>query len=388
MGAEASSSSMRSRGLIAAIAAVTIAGLNYGFIAPLIAVLMERRGIDRSVIGLNASAQAIAVVIASPMTGLLLRHLGATGLLTGGLMSTACIYVLFAFVDDVTAWFAFRFVLGASGAIVWVASEAWINALAETHNRGRVIGLYSVAAASGAAIGPLILTQVGTVGWVPFMVPASIALLGVLVVRFAGVGAPTLAGEPSRKPWRILLIAPLPLLLCATFSGTSESLRTFLAVYGLDRGVAEEHAFAMLSAMAIGGILFQYPLGWLADHMSRRWLVVLCVGLSVLGFLALPVIIGAGWIGLAIYFFFGGVFFMLYSLGLVLLGERFSGPDLVAASAGFSMMWGVGTIIGPSLTGAVMDLFGTPGLSWITAGLLMIFLPLPLLSRAGSRKGG
>ncbi len=84
MRASAPSSAMRTRGLIAAIAAVTIAGLNYGFIAPLIAVLMERRGIDKSLIGLNASFQAVAVVITSPLTGLLLRRLGATGLLTGG----------------------------------------------------------------------------------------------------------------------------------------------------------------------------------------------------------------------------------------------------------------------------------------------------------------
>ncbi len=386
MGASAPSSAMRMRGLIAAITAVTIAGLNYGFIAPLIAVLMERREIDKSLIGLNASFQAVAVVIASPLTGLLLRRLGATGLLTGGLVSTACVYVLFAVIDDIPAWFVFRFILGASGAIVWVASEAWINALAETHNRGRIIGLYSVASAAGAAMGPLILTVVGTSGWVPFMAPASIAILGMLMIRFVGGGAPALAGEPSRQPWRFLWIAPLPLLLCAAFSATSESLRNFLAVYGLDRGIAEHQAFALLSAMAIGGILFQYPLGWLADHMNRRRLLVLCVAISAIGFLALPYIIGAGWVGLAVYFVFGGAFFMLYSLGLVLLGERFRGPDLVAASAGFSMMWGVGTIVGPSLTGITMDVMGSSGLVWITVGLLITFLPMALLSRSEGQR--
>jgi MFS family permease len=373
---------MRTRGLIAAIAAVTIAGLNYGFISPLIGVLMERRGLDNGLIGLSASVQAIAVVIVSPLTGLLLSRLGTPWLLTGALASTACTYLLFAVVDDVAAWFLFRLILGASGAVVWVSSEAWINALAETHNRGRIIGIYSVAAAAGAAIGPLILMLVGTAGWVPFMIPAAVAILGVLVVQFAGVGAPALAGKPSRNPWRLLWIAPLPLLLGAAFSASSESLRTFLAVYGLDRGVAEEDAFALLSAMAIGGILLQYPLGWLADHMSRRWLLVLCVAISTLGFLALPLVIDAGRIGLAVYFCFGGVFFMLYSLALVLLGERFRGPDLVAASASFTMMWGVGTIIGPSLTGVAMDIMGSSGLIWITAGLLVTFLPMALLSRS------
>lgn len=250
MTAQARSSGIRLRGFIAAITAVTMAGLNYGFIAPLIAVLMERREIDKSVIGLNASMQAIAVVVISPFTGALLRRLGATGLIAGALLTTACTYVLFAIVDDIPLWFVFRFVLGAAGAMIWVASEAWINALAEERNRGRVIGIYSVAAAGGGAIGPLILTLIGTAGWIPFMVPAAIALLGVLVVLCSGAGAPALAGKPSRNAWRILWIAPLPLLLCAAYSGTSESLRTFLAVYGFTRGVAEQDAFALLSAMA------------------------------------------------------------------------------------------------------------------------------------------
>lgn len=120
--------------------------------------------------------------------------------------------------------------------------------------------------------------------------------------------------------------------------------------------------------------------------MNRRWLLVLCVALSTLGFLALPVIIATGWIGLVVCFFFGGVFGMLYSLGLIMLGERFNGPDLLAASAGFSMMWGVGTIVGPTLSGVAMDLIGAPGLIWITAGLLVIFLPMPLLARSAHRK--
>lgn len=381
MTTEALSPGIRLRGFVAAITAVAIAGLNYGFISPLIAVLMEHRGLDRSIIGLSASMQAVAVVIVSPLTGLFLQRLGATRLLAGALVTTACTYLLFVFVDDIPVWFALRFVLGAAGAIVWVASEAWINALAENRSRGRIIGLYSVAAAGGAALGPLILTAIGSGGRFPFLVPASLALLAMVVVLFSGAGVPRLAGAPSRNALRMLWVAPLPLLLCATYSGTSESLRTFLAVYGFTRGVAEQDAFAMLSAMGIGGILFQYPLGWLADHMSRRWLLAVCVALSTLGFLALPLIVDTGWVALVVYFLFGGVFGMLYSLGLVMLGERFNGPDLLAATAGFSMMWGVGTVIGPSLSGVAMDLVGPSALVWITAGLLAAFLPFAMVAR-------
>ena len=88
MGASAPSSAMRTRGLIAAIAAVTIAGLNYGFIAPLIAVLMERREIadpDGAVTGRvepkadglgwkDAIGRALAELPADQREAFLLRH--------------------------------------------------------------------------------------------------------------------------------------------------------------------------------------------------------------------------------------------------------------------------------------------------------------------------
>lgn len=115
---------MHMRGFIAAIAAVTMAGLNYGFISPLIAVLMERQGLDRSIIGLSASMQAVAVVIASPLTGRFLQR-RATRLLAGALTTTAVIYAAFLAVDPVGVWFAFRFLPGAAGAIVRVAA-GWL----------------------------------------------------------------------------------------------------------------------------------------------------------------------------------------------------------------------------------------------------------------------
>ena len=55
-------------------------------------------------------------------------------------------------------------------------------------------------------------------------------------------------------------------------------------------------------------------------------------------------------------FVVGGILGGFYTLGLVLLGEQFRGADLAAATAVFSSMWGVGSIVGPPVAGAAMDL--------------------------------
>ena len=79
-------------------------------------------------------------------------------------------------------------------------------------------------------------------------------------------------------------------------------------------------------------------------------------------------------------FLWGAASFGLYTLALVSLGARFSGSMLVAGNAAFAVMWGIGGIAGPSVTGFVMDAFGAEGLP-ITLGLLCLVLAAAAIAR-------
>ena len=49
--------------------------------------------------------------------------------------------------------------------------------------------------------------------------------------------------------------------------------------HGLDEATA---AYA-LSVLIVGNVVLQYPIGWLADRFPRRWVMLACAGLTVLG---------------------------------------------------------------------------------------------------------
>ncbi len=75
-------------------------------------------------------------------------------------------------------------------------------------------------------------------------------------------------------------------------------------------------------------------------------------------------------------FFWGAAAFGIYTMAMSELGDRFTGSRLLAGSAAFAAMWGVGGIIGPPLTGQVMQSFGPEGLPLTLAsifGALAIF---------------
>jgi MFS family permease len=130
--------------------------------------------------------------------------------------------------------------------------------------------------------------------------------------------------------------------------------------------------------MSFGGLVFQFPVGWLADRYDRRMLVIISILFLAVCTAALPFVIDTGVWGNVFVFIFGGVFSSLYTLALILLGERFKGPDLASASALFTAIFGFGSIIGPPLGGASMDLWQPHGLTLVVGLIFVLYLPFPI----------
>ncbi len=89
----------------------------------------------------------------------------------------------------------------------------------------------------------------------------------------------------------------------------------------------------MVFAVAMGVLFFQIPLGWIADRTGRRSTLLAIAAAATLG----PLLI---WLAgtrlgllLPVLFIQSGVASGLYSVGLSLLGERFSGGRIAAAAA-------------------------------------------------------
>jgi MFS family permease len=224
----------------------------------------------------------------------------------------------------------------------------------------------------------VLLLITGSSGFAPFLVAAGFSLVGCVITLLAGSAVPRLEGRSSVHFLRFFFLAPMAYLLNFLFAAVGEAFHTFFAIYAVDHGTTEQRAFLIMTVMSLGGIALQYPLGWLADHMNRRLLFLLCLLVSIGGFLLVPFAISAEIPGFALFFVAGGIFAMLYSFGVIMLGERFTGSDLATASAVFTLMWGIGTLTGPVVAGTAMDHLGSRGLIWTAVILLLLYLPLPV----------
>ncbi len=360
----------------AIITAMLIANLMYSVTLPLLSLTLSRAGYSETMIGINTIAQPLAALLFTPFIPGLIGRFGAASVMIAALLVFGATLLILPLYVDMTVWFILRPLMGAAGCVLWVASEAWINAMAEEKSRGRIVGIYGTAGALGWALGPVILLIAGTEGYLPYALTAGMSVLACIPMLLSRGKEPDLSQGPRSKIWLYLLLAPLPLVANLSVAASHEAFDAFFAIYAEALGKTEKVAFTLMALGGIAGMISQYPLGWLADRMNRVLLTFLLVASSMACPLLLPYCLEMSIPGLVIIFFWGVVSTGIYTMGTILVGERFRGAQLVGASAAFTAMYAMGVLIGPPTAGVSMDVFGPDGMTYTMIVLYALVLPV------------
>ena len=371
----------RKRSLAAVISSMVVVNLVYGLTLPLLSLVLDSQGYSKTIIAMSIVAQASAGVLLAPLMPRLITRLGAARVMQQATLLAAAMLIVLGLFQNVFLWFPVRFLLGAAGSMLWSASETVINELADDDWRGRIIGMYGSAGAAGFALGPLVLIMTGTDGILPFAVTAAFVAAASLPLFWLPNEANAYADKDHPSLRRLFRLVPHIMLLNLAYAAAVEAFIAFFPLFGIHIGLGEARSLSLLTTFALGGVVLQLPLGWLADHVQRYRLLLSCIILTMIGFLILPWIITSSVAGPIFIFVLGGAEGMIYALGVILLGQRFRGAELAAASVLFTGMWGAGTMLGPLIVGAGMDILGDLSMSYLIAAIYLIYLPVFFVSR-------
>jgi MFS family permease len=357
----------------------TLVGMTVSLAVPLLSVVLERHGVDAFTIGLNSAAGGFGIFLIAPFIGGLLARFGPVNCMRLGLVVAAGCMLVFPLWIDPWFWFVVRLLFGCGGALLFVLSEAAVNALTPDAIRGRVLGIYATLFSVGYAGGPLILGVAGSDGWTPFVLSSALFAAGLIPAGMLrsveGRLAPAHGGNGHRlvDTWRVAPIAMAAVFVYAVLEAAQFAL---LPIYALGRGMSEGTAAGLLSVWISGNILLQYPLGWLGDRWSRPRVMLLCALIAVAGQLLVSSAVAVPALLWPLLVLLGGVMGGLYTLSLTLVGERFRGADLTQANTAFVMTFQLGAIVGPPYAGALMQPAATAGFP------LALALPPLLLAAA------
>jgi MFS family permease len=273
----------------------------------------------------------------------------------------------------VPAWFLLRLISGMASAVPWIVSDTWINLLAGEQHRNRVFAMYGAIIATGFATGPIILTIVGTEGPAAiscFIVLSFISSIPIILLKKF---MPPLDEATDHNMLRVFRAVPA-LLAAAFLSGALDAaLFSFLPIWGLQTGLDRQFSLTLLSIFIAGNIVLQFPLGWLADHIGPRPVMLGCAVLCLLGPVAIMLSLHHDVLLAILFFVWGGSVWGAYTVALAAMGRYFTGSTLAVANAAFVMVYTFANVIGPPLAGYAFDAWPPQGLMAVSFGVALIF---------------
>jgi MFS family permease len=374
---EAAAPRVSLRGLVAVMASVGVVALIYTLVGPLLALNLEARGISTLTNGALAAMPPVAVLLCGVFVPVIVRRLGAIASILAGTGIAVLCLVLFPLLPSLPAWFALRFIMGISIGVIWIVSETWVNALAPDHARGKIIGIYVTVLSGCSAAGPLLIGVLGIEGALPFFVSAAILALAVLPIPIAAAGGsvPTFHHHEAIPLREAARLAPVPMIAAVIHGGTMVVNMTLLPVYGGRMGLSETETVSLVTALIVGGMAAQIPVGHLLDRFNAGRVLMFSGAVQALGAALLPLAIDnpTVWVLLLVWGGFGNG---IYTTSLTMLGRAFSKEQLPSANTTFTMFWELGAFVGPLLGGAAMWLWDPHGMIAVSvlAGLLLVAL--------------
>ena len=342
------------RNLTPIICVVAIFGVSLGLTVPLIAIVLDSQGHSASAIGLHASTQFLGIMLASPITPWLMRTVGNSRLVAVSLGLMAFTFTAFPLATGFFSWLFLRLFLGTLEGVIFISAETWINQMAPISKRGRTIGVYGTFLAGGIAAGPLLLELTGVQGGTPFFVGAILTVFCLAVLLLSPQNAPNLIATKSRSAWKMAQTIPIAIASTILFGFLDAAVFGLLPIYGLALDFSPINAARLVTVLVLGGMVFQYPLGLLADYINRQYLLVACAGLASFSMLLIPIVADFSTPVLLLLFITGGMIGALWTIPLIIFGENFTDTELATVNSMAAVLYGLGSIIGPSVVGFSM----------------------------------
>ncbi|WP_121061723.1 MFS transporter [Chachezhania antarctica] len=337
----------------------------------------ELEGFTAASLGLLGTGWAIGYVLGCLRTAHLVARVGHVRVF-GAMCAVATISVLLSLVFiSPWVWIPLRGLSGFCFAGAAMVVESWLSDQADPKTRGKIFGIYTMVSLAATTAGQLALTMGDPSGFLFFVIAAIVYCMALLPTAVSAASNPTpLTTVKLDLPrlWRNSPIAVFAVLMVGVSNG---AFGTLSAVYGARAGLEISDIAFFVALPVLAGALAQLPIGVLSDRMDRRVVLIGIAGVALAAdaifVFFIPEGVRANLIAASI---FGAAVFSMYPIIVAHANDHAPPGTGIQVSGGLLLVFGVGTMVGPTAAGFAMTEFGNSSLFWITAtahALIILF---------------
>lgn len=357
--------------------------LGYGVVAPVLPAYALEFDVTFAAASAIISAFAVMRVIFAPASGALIRRFGERRIYIIGILIVAVTTGSAAFATDYWQLLTLRALAGIGSTMFSVAAMGLLIKLSPVDARARVASLNSGSFMSGAVLGPLLGALFAGFGLrAPLIVYAIMLVIAATIVAISLRNSSIVSRDEHQTTHTVMTlrqafrVSQYRATLGSSFAhgwatiGVRSALIPLFTVVVL--GESATAAGWMLTAFAIANLAVLFPSGRLADRIGRKPLILVGLAVASVGLSSLALTHELGWALILAAVWGIGSAFMVPAQQAVLadvLGKDARGGQVLAA---YQMSTDLGAVIGPILTGLVVDVFGFDEALFFTSSLFII----------------
>ncbi len=348
------------------LSGVALLLLGNGLLNTLLTLRGVAEGFSSGVLGLLMSGYFLGFLLGTWLAIPLVLRIGHIRTFAFCAAICACSALLHVLIIDPWVWFGLRLIYGMALITLYLVIESWLNAQASNEQRGRIFAIYMVVNLAALALGQQFLKLASPEVFTLFALTAILICCALMPITLTKQAQPTLPGQPKTDLRTLFHVAPLA-VAAAGFSGLVLGAFWGMApVYASRIGFNADGIAQLMSVTILGGALLQWPIGRFSDRHDRAKVVLWICLVGALLALAMSQL-GASPLLLAVLFFWGGLVFCLYPLAVVQMVDQMHPDEVLAGSTGLLLINGIGSALGPVVSGNLMEQFGPNALAYFFA---------------------
>lgn len=334
-----------------------------GLLTAVLPLRMNEAGFTSTEIGIMAagfSAGFLGGCIYAPQLIARIGHIRAFSVFATVLSAFT---LAFAIDTSLILWTSARLISGVCFAGLLTVSDSWISGETDKSVRGRVMSFYMILYKLAQASGPLIFTVASITGYWHFMLVSALFSLSLVPVALRHGGNPTPPSGERMSLGTVYRTTPLAVVGCICLGMANSPMNNLIPLYAVEIGLGVSGAAILSSALQLGALGLQWPMGWASDKRDRREVMIFGMGAvaavsAILAFSPpLPI-----WGYAAIIFVLGGFAMSIYPVLLAHAGDFVEPEKMVPLCATLMLAFAFGMTIGPLTSSLLMDMIGPSGL--------------------------